>query len=131
MSAQAGSGSGLTVETGHFADCRVVTVEGRIDHMNADHFLELLTAETRGIGKGGLVVDLGRLQFITSAGLRALLIAHRSVETGGGRMIVTGLDGVVAEVFRIAKFDELVEIAASVDEAMARQSDAARAAWSG
>lgn len=132
MSAETGAGSALSITFDDYADCRVLRAAGRVDHSNATHFLEVLGkhADEKG-GSGGLVVDLSKLEFITSAGLRALLMAHRTVAAGGGRMIVTGLQGVVKEVFRISKFDVLLSVADTTAEAVGRVSEAAREAYPG
>ena len=132
MSAETGTGSILSITYKDFADCRLVQVTGRVDHSNATDFLETLGrhAEEKG-GTGGLVVDLGGLEFVTSAGLRALLMAHRTLSAAGSQMIVTGLKGVVKEVFRISKFDALLAVSDTVAEAVGRISPAAREAYPG
>jgi anti-sigma B factor antagonist len=115
-----------------FADCRLVTVEGRIDHTNSERFHERLGADAREVPNGGgLVVDLSGLEFITSAGLRALLLAQRTVSAGGARLVVCGVKGVVREVFRISKFDTLLGVADTVEGAIAQISPAAAEAYSG
>ena len=126
MSAEIGSGSALAVEIEETAGCRVVSVTGRVDHTNWTEFLETLGRHAREKGgPGGMVVDLGGLEFITSAGLRALLVAHRSVAAAGGRLVVTGLHGVVKEVFRISKFDSLLAVAETRAEAVEQVSRSA------
>ena len=115
-----------------YADCRVVSVSGRVDHANAGRFQELLErhAEEKG-GAPGIVVDLGGLEFVTSAGLRVLLMMHRTCSAAGGQMVVTGVHGVVREVFRISKFDVLLAVADSASEAVGRVSPAAREVFPG
>ena len=95
---------------------------GRVDHPNAITFQETLGAHAADWGEGGLVIDLAGLEFVTSAGLRALLVTHRAISSSGGRMVVTGLKGIVREVFRISKFDALLNVAESVGEGVARVS---------
>jgi anti-anti-sigma factor len=126
------SRSDLSTRSETFADCRLVRVQGRIDHSNAERFGQSLGAEAREVPKGGgLVVDLGGLEFITSAGLRALLLAQRTVSAQGARLVVSGVRGVVREVFRIARFDTLLSVADSTEQAMAQISPAALEAYSG
>ena len=126
MSAEIGSGSALAVEIEETAGCRVVSVTGRVDHTNSTEFLETLGRHAREKGgPGGMVVDLAGLEFITSAGLRALLVAHRTVAAAGGRLVVTGLHGVVKEVFRISKFDSLLAVAETRAEAVEQVSRSA------
>ena len=124
--------SDLSTRSESFADCRLVSVRGRIDHGNADRFWDALGAEAREVPQGsGMGVDLAGLEFITSAGLRALLLAQRTVSAAGARLVVCGVRGVVREVFRIARFDTLLSVAESPETALAQLSSAAAEAYSG
>ena len=124
--------SRLTVTSEDFADCRVVSLTGSIDHTNSDAFVEQLGGIAGGIAKGGgMVIDLSALSFISSAGLRALLLAEAQVKEAGGRMIICGLSGTVQEVFRISMFDSLLTVADGPREAVAGISDAAAGAYKG
>ena len=124
--------SNLSTRSESFADCRLVSIRGRIDHTNAERFQERLGAEAREVAPGGgMVVDLSGLEFITSAGLRALLLAQRTVGAAGARLVVCGVRGVVREVFRIARFDTLLSVAESPATALAQLSPAAAEAYSG
>jgi anti-anti-sigma factor len=126
------SRSDLSTRSESFADCRLVTVRGRIDHSSSERFGQSLGAEAREVPRGGgLVVDLGGVEFITSAGLRALLLAQRTVTAQGARLVVCGVRGVVREVFRIARFDTLLSLADSTEQAVAQVSPAAIEAYSG
>ncbi|MEM7686149.1 MAG: STAS domain-containing protein [Pseudomonadota bacterium] len=124
--------SSLKVSAEQYADCCLVAVSGRVDHTNSDDFLKDLTAHAEKVARGGgMVIDLGKLDFITSAGLRALLLAQRAVTTGDGKLVVCGIGGVVREVFRISKFDALLNVSSSTEEAMAQISAEAAEAFSG
>ena len=132
MAAADSKRSDLTIGVKDYADCRLVTVSGRVDHTNSDVFLTDLSEHAEGVTEGGgLVVDLSALEFITSAGLRALLLAQRSVQSSGAKLQVAGIGGVVKEVFRISKFDALLSVADSTEEAVAKISPAAAEAYSG
>lgn len=122
----------LSVVAEKYAECCLVSVAGRVDHTNSDEFLKSLTAHADSVARGGgMVVDLDRLDFITSAGLRALLLAQRSVTGLEGKLIVSGVGGVVSEVFRISKFDALLNLSDSVSDAMSQISADAAEAYAG
>lgn len=126
------SRSDLSTHSESFADCRLVTVTGRVDHTNSDRFQQTLADVAQEVPSGGgMVVDLGALEFITSAGLRALLLAQRTVSAAGSQLVVCGIEGVVREVFRIARFDVLLSVAESREQAIAQVSPAAAEAYSG
>ena len=123
--------SSLSVTSQDFADCTLVSVNGRVDHTNSDRFLTELGSVSEGVSKnGGMVVDLSGLEFITSAGLRALLLAQRTVNMSGGKLVVCGISGVVKEVFRISKFDALLSVSDETNEAVGMISGAAAEAFS-
>lgn len=123
--------SSLSVTSQDFADCKLVSVKGRVDHTNSDRFLAELGAVSESVSKnGGMVADLSGLEFITSAGLRALLLAQRTVNMSGGKLVVCGISGVVKEVFRISKFDALLSVSDATDEAVGMISSAAAEAYS-
>lgn len=122
----------LDISATNYADCRHVSVEGRIDHTNSDRFLEQLSGLAADVpAGGGMVLDLSKLDFITSAGLRAMLMADRTIKAASGKFVVSGIGGVVREVFRISKFDALLSTAETTAEGMAIVSDAAADAFSG
>lgn len=99
----------------------VLRPEGRIDHTHADAFKEALDPHLAGCNKGGasLVIDFGQVSYISSIGLRALMLAIKQVKAQGGRMVLAGLSPLVLEVFKISRFDMLFEIFADRDAALA------------
>lgn len=132
MTVSSSAQSLLTVNARDFADCRLVAVSGRVDHTNSEAFASQMTEYSSGLPSGGgMVVDLGGLEFITSSGLRALLIAQRAVKKAEGQFIIVRIDGVVREVFRISKFDALMTVAEDVKAAVSMISTAASEAYSG
>lgn len=132
MTSPGSSQSVLLVDSAQYADCRLVTVRGRVDHTNSERFGTALDEAALGVPQGGgLVIDLAGLEFITSAGLRALLLAQRTVKATGARLVVCGIKGVVGEVFRISRFDTILEVAGSIGEAVGQVSPAAAEAYSG
>lgn len=122
----------LSVTAAMYAECCLVSVSGRVDHTNSDDFLNDLSTHADSVPRGGaMVIDLSKLEFISSAGLRALLLAQKTVSSAQGKLIVCGVGGVVKEVFRISKFDALLNVQETVGEAMSQVSAAAAEAFSG
>lgn len=115
-----------------FADVRLVTVTGRVDHTNAETFLAQLTAHADAASAmAGMVMDLAGLEFITSAGLRALFLANRQLSAAEATLVVTGISGVVQEVFQISNFDTILAMAETPQAGLAKISAAAASAHSG
>ncbi|PWC34109.1 STAS domain-containing protein [Azospirillum sp. TSO35-2] len=87
----------------------VLRTEGRIDSGNAGEFE---TALVGALGAGGtrLVVDMERLSYISSAGLRSLLIAAKKARPSGGRIALSAMAPHIREVFDLSGFSSLFEI---------------------
>lgn len=99
----------------------VLTPAGRIDHNSADGFrlaLEPYLADCRA-GGHTLLIDFSAVNYISSIGLRALMVAIKQVKPQGGRMVLAALTPLVLEVFKISRFDMLFELFATTDEALA------------
>lgn len=95
----------------------LIKVTGRMDAAAAPEFQK--TCETL-VKDGALhqVVDLGGLQYISSAGLSHILVAARSVKAQGGSLALCGLHGMVKEIFTVTKFLTLFPVYESADEAL-------------
>lgn len=101
------------------SDALLIAASGQIDHASADAFL----AEVQAVlGKAGtarsLVLDLTSVDYISSAGLRALMVIARQVKSDGGGIGVAHLQPLVREVFAIARFDLIVPCYEDVEAAI-------------
>lgn len=107
-----------------YADVRVATISGRVDHAAAESFRTLLwpQLESCGEGRDRLVLDLSGLEYISSAGLRVLMLAAREVKTRNGRVVVAGLQPVVKEIFDISRFNLLFTVFVDVPAALSELS---------
>ena len=114
-----------------FADAVVVAPAGRIDQSNADAFKDALAPhlERCAPGEDRVVLDLTRLEYISSAGLRALMLAAKQCKTQGGTLVLTGLQPLVKEIFEISRFTMVFDITSSLREALARASSSALTAF--
>ena len=79
---------------------------------------------------GGVVVlDLSRLEYVSSAGLRCFMLASRQAKAQHGRILVAALQPMVAEIFQISHFHLVFDLFASVRDALAAASAEAAAAF--
>lgn len=96
----------VTVDEG--AGKAVVHVSGEVDVQSADelrgHLLLAAGSHRR------LVLDLAGVTFLDSAGLGALVSAHRAADERGGSLVVTGARGMVREVLRASRLDTVLEV---------------------
>ena len=99
-------------------DVLILEVRGRIDSATAPALGERLTALLTGTGRR-LVLDLGQLEYISSAGFRILLLAGKRAEAGESRLVLCGVSGKVRQLFDIGGFLDLFSITASREEGIA------------
>jgi anti-anti-sigma factor len=100
----------------------VVNASGRLDFNNSVTFQEALEAIVRDAAPTikALVVDCAALEYVSSAGLRAFLVAARAAKERDIDCCICGLMPSVHEVFTVSGFDRIVTIctdrAAAVDQ---------------
>ena len=85
----------------------VFTLEGRLDTVTAPELEQTLKESLDGVGE--LVFDLKDLEYISSAGLRVLLMAQKAM-AGKGDMKVKNPNEIVSEVFEVTGFTEILNI---------------------
>lgn len=102
------------------ADVAVLHVAGRLDLGLADAFRTALTPHLGACvaGGDGIVLDLAGVDYISSAGLRVLMLAARQAKAQGGAVAVAALQPVVREIFEIAKFTLVLPCFGTVAEAL-------------
>lgn len=98
-------------------DFFVVTVQGRMDAVTAPEF-EKNCGEAIDAGAKSLVVDLGGLEYISSAGLRGILATAKKLKGQQGSIAFANLSGMVQEVFAISGFTAMFSVYKTVDEAI-------------
>ena len=112
-----------------FADVVVAAPVGRIDFTAAGRLeqeLESLLAQAE-LGKHGLVLDFSGVEYISSVGLRVLMIAAKRMRARNARIGVATLRPVVAEIFAISRFDGIFDMSPTVRGAIERLSAVALA----
>ncbi len=85
----------------------VVALEGRLDTTTAPQLEEELKTGLEGVTD--LVIDLSKLEYISSAGLRVLLSAFK-IMRNKGKMKVTNANELVKEVFEVTGFSDFLPI---------------------
>lgn len=85
-----------------------VMVEGRLNTATAPRLEEALRDSMAGVNS--LILDFGGLEYISSAGLRVLLWAHKTMLQQKGSMVVHGANEEVREVFTITGFAEILTV---------------------
>lgn len=97
----------------------VASLQGRLDSTNSAAVEAQLLERADG-GASGLVLDFSRLDYISSAGLRVVLVVAKRLKATGGDFILAGLQPHIRDVFEISGFLGILDVVASRDEALAR-----------
>ena len=99
------------------ANILVLQPVGRIDNFTSAEFQARLLAATNST-TDDIVVDFSSVEYISSAGLRALMAASR-LKPKEQRLAVACLNSIVSEIFAISRFAYVVPVFTTVDEASA------------
>jgi anti-sigma B factor antagonist len=91
-------------------------VVGRIDASTSGN-VEQAVNTAISAGSQRVIFDMREVDYISSAGLRAILVAAKKAKAAGGGVAVFGLQAGVAEVFTVAGFGKIIPIVASDAEA--------------
>ena len=91
------------------ADGSTLTVkgEGRVDSNTAVELDRALNGALDGITK--LILDFERLEYISTAGLRALLIAQKTMNQQG-TIVIRNVSAAVKEIFEVTGFTDMLTI---------------------
>jgi len=84
-----------------------VSLEGRLDTTTAPQLEGELKGSLNGVTD--LTMDMSKLEYISSAGLRVLLSAQK-VMNKQGEMKVTGANDVIQEIFEVTGFSDILNI---------------------
>ena len=90
---------------------------GRLDHSSS---LELEEELSKRIEDGAtqVVIDMRELDYVGSAGLRVILKSAKQIGAKQGRFALCGLQSSVREVFDVSGFTSIIELQATLDEAL-------------
>ncbi|MBR3296232.1 MAG: STAS domain-containing protein [Firmicutes bacterium] len=84
-----------------------LALEGRLDTLTAPKLEDCLNAEFPGLTD--LVFDMKDIEYVSSAGLRVLLMAQKKMNAQGG-MKVVNVNDTVMEIFELTGFADLLNI---------------------
>ena len=91
---------------------------GRLDATNSAQFekdmLDRLTQSPRG-----MVMDFSDLSYISSAGLRVVLLAAKKAKAIGGQFVLCGLSPAISNVFKVSGFLSILTVEPDPDAALA------------
>ncbi|WP_439814129.1 STAS domain-containing protein [Zavarzinia sp. CC-PAN008] len=99
-------------------DATILGVEGRLDG-NTCGDLEKKLFATIDEGSARIVLDFAGLAYVSSAGLRVVLMGAKRVKGKSGKLALCALSPNIQEVFSISGFDKILTIRKTREEALA------------
>lgn len=103
----------------------VLNLIGRVNSSNAAELGDRLN-RIMDAGNRAMIVDLARLEHMTSAGFRHLLQAERRAAKENSAMVLCGLSGLTLELFEIGGFIDMFTIAPNRESAIRQVGDVVR-----
>ncbi len=118
MSEEEGSGRPeFKVEVEEEDSATVLHISGHITEIEADE-LGSQFDQLFEDGQYNLVLDLGDVDFMSSSGLGQIMRAYRTAQKNSGSISLARVQPLVADVFRVTKLDQLLEMHDTVQGAL-------------
>lgn len=114
---------GLEIAQERRGSVHVLALSGRLDTETSTD-LELAVQDLLNAGERHFVLDLSRIGYVSSAGLRVLLATAKQLDSGKGTLRLCGLNSAVKQVFDVAGFSKLFAIYATQAAALEKHPGA-------
>ena len=110
----------MEIQTERENGALIAKAEGRIDGVNARDFEEALKAEINANeDQNTIIMDLEGLSYISSAGLRVILLIAKTLRKRNADFMLCSLSPPIREVFEISGFDKIIPVHESREQALA------------
>ena len=86
----------------------VISLVGRLDTVTSNELLEAYSKEE--VKEGVVIVDMKELEYISSAGLRALLAVKKDLASKEKAFEVHNLNSICKEVFKVTGFNNILTV---------------------
>jgi stage II sporulation protein AA (anti-sigma F factor antagonist) len=107
----------MEIQTSKGSTGMVVSVIGKLDAVTASDYEQKLNSLIAD-GETKFVVDFEKLDYISSAGLRAILATAKRIKAKSGKIVMANVSGTVKEVFDISGFGSIFPMYSSVASAL-------------
>ena len=97
----------MTIQNNKNGRALSLALEGRLDTTTAPELDEVLKGSLDGVTE--LTMDLEKLEYLSSAGLRVLLSAQKTMNKQGS-MVVKNANETIMEIFEITGFSDILNI---------------------
>jgi anti-sigma B factor antagonist len=97
--------------------CMIIGIQGRLDTISSTVFEKRLT-ELLDNQITRILVNCSLMEYISSSGLRTLLIALKRITPANGKFVICGMSENIHEIFAISGFTQIFEIYPGEEEAL-------------
>jgi anti-anti-sigma factor len=121
----------MDIASRRYGDVVVAAPAGRIDHANAESLTAALAPllESAAGASPSLLLDFSRVDYISSVGLRVLMMAAKTLRAQQRKLGVAAPQPLVREIFEISRFNLILDLSPSVRAGLERLSPNAVAAF--
>jgi anti-anti-sigma factor len=99
-------------------DIVAVVVSGKLDEENCHYLFECVEQQVED-GRKKLILDCGRLNYVSSMGLGMLVRVHARMNKIGGDVKLAALQTTVTQIMSVVGLNRLFHIYPTVDDAIA------------
>ncbi len=110
------------IESDWVEDVLVLALKGRLDSVNASAVEVSITDQIKQ-GANRLVLDFTEISYVSSAGLRVVLVVAKRLKEVGGKFVLVGLAPSVHEVFSISGFLQILTVCDTREAALAKLAE--------
>jgi anti-sigma B factor antagonist len=96
----------------------IITIAGSIDSKTAGELQSQIMGQVMGAQK--VIIDFAQVDYLSSAGLRLLLMVYRQLKAHEGIVVLTGLSEEIQDVMSMTGFINFFQIMKTVEEAEAQ-----------
>ena len=108
----------MEIRTRRVGDVLVADIAGRLDSRTAGPASTELNQIAQG-GPGKLVLNVRKLEYVSSAGLRAMLVAAKLMQTRGGALTICDANAPVTQVMELSGMASLLRLCSTEKDALA------------
>ena len=104
-------------EAGKEKNMKIISLEGKMDAISAPEFEDQMS-EWLEQGETSFIINLGEVNYMSSAGLRSILIVAKKLKEQDGKLIFVNLREEVQKIFRISGFSSMIPTYESLEAAL-------------
>ncbi|SRR6266536_3858533 len=106
----------MTVSVNSIKDVTLIEIEGAIDSNTAPHVQQKVLSAT--VNQHKVILDMTNVEYLSSAGLRMLLLVYRQLKAQNGNIALVGLSEEIKDVMTNTGFIDFFIVADSRDSGM-------------